>query len=1038
MIDSGATGLFLNKRIVDQHKILLLPLKRTIPLHNIDGSKNKAGGITHFARLTMKIGDTSEKTDFFVTDIGPEDIILGLPWLKKANPAIDWETGLITLDSGTAEIEPPAPFAPLKSSRAERRAWVKSGLLDEATDEIWCCASMTYSTQLAAEVNEKKYGKPLEEMVPPEYLKHKKVFSEEESHRLPKHQPWDHTIDLKPDAPTQLKSKVYPMPVNEQSALDDFIKENLEKGYIVPSKSPMASLVFFVKKKDGKLRLIQDYRKLNAITILNRYPLPLATDIINKLKKARIFTKFDVRWGYHNIRIKEGDEWKAAFVTNQGLFEPKVMFFGLTNSPATFQSLMNSIFADLIAEGKVAVYLDDILIWSEDLISHRKIVHEVLKRLEEHDLYLRPEKCEFEKSEIEYLGLIIRHEQVAMDPIKVKAVTEWPTPTNLKEVRAFVGFANFYRRFIQDFSKTARPLHDLTKKDVPFIWGPAQETAFNTLKSAFTSEPILAMWSADRDTRLEVDASGYATGGVLSQKGEDGLWHPIAYRSASMTEAKRNYEIYDREMLAFCEALKDWRHFLEGLANPFEVWTDHANLQYWRTSQHLTRRQARWALLLADFNFILIHKPGTANTRADPLSRMSTHAVSDADDNREEIVLKPEHFKIAAASALSDPSDLEQRIRDSSAHDSEVAEALATLKQKGPRKLVNGTPEWEESDGLIYYKGKLYIPDDKDLRSEIVKTCHNSPSAGHPGRNGTLELVQQFYWWPRMGQFIERYVLGCDQCQRMKPASHPRATLQPQPVPDGPWQFIGVDLITQLPKSRGFDSICVYVDHYSDQCHLIPCTTKINAEGVADLHYKEIFRLHGVPRKIYSDRGPQFAARFMKALYKRLGIESGFTTAYHPQGNGKVERKNQEVEQYLRLFCHKTQDDWVDHIPAAEFALNSRVSSGTGHSPFEIVYGYRPDFAKVVGQRSNIPSLEVRLDRMAEIRKEAEAALRISKEKMKEASGNGRLLEHEFRVGDLVRLSSKNIQIHQKTPKLGPRQLGPFKVLERIGDSTLR
>jgi hypothetical protein len=388
MIDSGATGLFLNKRVVDQHKIMTLKLKQRIPLHNIDRSKNKAGGITHYARLNMKIGDTAKKTNFFVIDIGPEDIILGLPWLKEANPIIDWEEGKITLESGTAQIEPPAPFTTLKTSRTERHAWVKSGLLEDSTDEIWCCASMTYSTQLAAEVNEKKYGRPLEEMVSTEYLKHKKVFSEEESHRLPKHQPWDHAIDLKPDAPQQIKSKVYPMLVNEQSALDDFIKENLAKGYIVPSKSPMASPVFFVKKKDGKLRLIQDYRKLNAITILNRYPLPLATDIINKLKRARIFTKFDVCWGYHNIRIKEGDEWKAVFVTNQGLFEPKVMFFSLTNSPATFQSLMNSIFADLIAEGKVAVYLDDILIWSDNLITHRKIVHEVFKCLEEHDLYL--------------------------------------------------------------------------------------------------------------------------------------------------------------------------------------------------------------------------------------------------------------------------------------------------------------------------------------------------------------------------------------------------------------------------------------------------------------------------------------------------------------------------------------------------------------------------------------------------------------------------------------------------------------------------
>ena len=224
------------------------------------------------------------------------------------------------------------------------------------------CAGFTLSTELAAKANEFKAKRTLEEMVPEEYRKYIKVFSEVESQRLPEHQPWDHTIDLKEGAPETLKSKVYPMPINEQEALNQFLDENLAKGYIVPSKSPMASPVFFVKKKDGKLRLIQDYRKLNDITVKNRYPLPLASDIINKLKGAKIFTKFDVRWGYHNVRIKEGDEWKAAFVTNRGLFEPRVMFFGLTNSPATFQALMNAIFADLIAEGKVAVYLDNILI----------------------------------------------------------------------------------------------------------------------------------------------------------------------------------------------------------------------------------------------------------------------------------------------------------------------------------------------------------------------------------------------------------------------------------------------------------------------------------------------------------------------------------------------------------------------------------------------------------------------------------------------------------------------------------------------------
>jgi hypothetical protein len=234
------------------------------------------------------------------------------------------------------------------------------------------------------------------------------------------------------------------MPINEQKTLNQFIQENLEKGYIIPSKSPMALPVFFVKKKTGDLRLIQDYWKLNSITVKNRYPLPLAMDIVNKLRDAKIFTKFDVCWGYHNVRIKEGDEWKAAFITNQGLFEPHVMFFGLTNSPATFQALMNAIFADLIAEGKVAVYLDDILIWSTTLEEHWKIVHEVLRRLKEHDLYLRPEKCEFEQSHVDYLELVISPGKVSMDPVKVQAVRDWTPPTKLKEVWSFIGFANFY------------------------------------------------------------------------------------------------------------------------------------------------------------------------------------------------------------------------------------------------------------------------------------------------------------------------------------------------------------------------------------------------------------------------------------------------------------------------------------------------------------------------------------------------------------------------------------------------------------------
>ena len=1042
MIDSGASALFLSNRFVEQHQVHVHKLDREIPLYNIDGTSNQAGGLTHFARLELRAGEHVEMAEFLVTELGPEDVILGLPWLRKHNPGVDWKEGKVEFDqcdqeSGTHSDEP--PFSKLPLNRKSRRAWLKAGILENTSEEVWCAAGYTYSQKIAEEAGKEKRSRTFEEIVPEPYREFAKVFSEQESERLPEHKPWDHTVDLKPDAPETLRSKVYPMPVNEQEELDRFLEENVRKGYITPSKSPMASPVFFIKKKDGKLRLIQDYRKLNDITIKNRYPLPLAADIVNRLKGARYFTKFDVRWGYNNVRIKEGDEWKAAFATNRGLFEPRVMFFGLTNSPATFQALMNSIFADLIAAGKVAVYLDDILIFTQTLEEHRKIVQEVLKRLQEHDLYLRPEKCEFEKEEIEYLGLVIRQGEVRMDPAKVQAVKEWPEPKNLKEVRGFIGFANFYRRFIEGFSKVCRPLHDLTKKDTPFVWGEDQQKAFQGLKDAFTSEPVLVMWDPEKETRLEVDASGFATGGVISQKADDGLWHPVAYRSESMAPAERNYEIYDREMLAIIRGLEDWRHFLEGLPQPFEIITDHQNLEYWKTAQDLSRRQARWSLYLSRFDFKLTHKAGTQNAKADALTRRADHQVSDAEDNRAQVVLKPEHFvRIAATHTHTVDLSLETQVRNGSKHEAEVLRGLDSLRKKGPRRLTDGTLEWEEEDGLVYYRGKLYIPADAGLRNQVVKQCHDSVTAGHPGRHGTIELVSRLYWWPGLAAFVTKYVAGCDQCQRMKSAPHPKGTLQPNEVPEGPWQIIGVDLITGLPKSKGYDAIATYVDHNTKQVHVIPVESTINAEGVADVHVREVFRLHGLPKKIFSDRGPQFAARVTRALYKKLGIEIGLTTAYHPAANGQVERMNKEIEQFLRLFVSQRQDDWAELLPIGEFVLNSRLNSSTGHSPFELMYGYQPDFTLPVGRSSNIPALDQRLEKLREARKDAEAALRLSKERMKADYERGKKRSHEFDIGDKVWLDAKNIKIHQESIKLGPKRLGPFEVVGRVGELDYR
>uniref|UniRef100_A0A0W0FTJ2 Putative reverse transcriptase-rnase h-integrase n=1 Tax=Moniliophthora roreri TaxID=221103 RepID=A0A0W0FTJ2_MONRR len=426
------------------------------------------------------------------------------------------------------------------------------------------------------------------------------------------------------------------------------------------------------------------------------------------------------------------------------------------------------------------------------------------------------------------------------------------------------------------------------------------------------------MWDPAQPTQLEVDASGYATGGVILQQLEDGLWHPVAYRSESMAPAERNYEIYDREMLAIIQALEDWHHYLEGLPEPGQL----------KTCPNDKRR---------------------TNTQADPLSRIPTFQVTDVEDNQRQVVLRPERFMRIAITRMKG-GELEERIRKGVEKEAEVLQAVEELKKKGPRRLINGLLEWEEDNGLVYYKGKLYIPADKGLCTDVLKQCHDAPTAGHLGEHGTLEQVNRYYWWPGMGGFVRKYVQGCER--------------------------LGVDLITGLPESQGYDAIITYVDLYSKQVHILPTVTTLDAKGVADIHYQEIFHLYGIPHKFVSDRGPQFAAQVTCALYKHLGIQAGLTTAYHPSANGQTEQANQEIEQFLRLFVSKRQDDWADWLPTAEFVLNSQVHTAHDKSPFEVVYRYRPDFIIPAGQHTNkFPALEARLDDLKKIQEEAEAAL---------------------------------------------------------------
>ena len=306
-----------------------------------------------------------------------------------------------------------------------------------------------------------------------------------------------------------------------------------------------------------------------------------------------MFTKMDLRWGYNNVRIKEGDEWKAAFTTPEGSFEPTVMFFGLTNSPATFQAMMNKLLRDLINTGKVAVFIDDVIVGTETEKGHNELVEEVIRRLEENNLYVKPEKCKWKVREVDFLGVVIGPGGIKMEKEKVKGVLEWPMPKCIKYIQKFLGLVNYYRWFIEGFAAVARPLHNLVKKDKKWEWTEKEETAFQELKERFTKEPVLTAPDIDKKMRMEVDTSDYATGGVLSMECKDGLWRLVVFLSKSLNETEGNYKIHDKEMLAIVRGLEAWRHLLKGAQFKFEIWTDHKNLEYFMKVQKLNRRQAR-------------------------------------------------------------------------------------------------------------------------------------------------------------------------------------------------------------------------------------------------------------------------------------------------------------------------------------------------------------------------------------------------------------------------------------------------------------
>ncbi|KAI2647957.1 Transposon Tf2-9 polyprotein [Labeo rohita] len=576
LVDSGVARNSISSQCLTDFKTPDVESETFYQISTIQGTPLGDGRIS---RRTVELklilnGNHSEKLTLLVLPRATVDVILGRPWLTRHSPHIDWRSGEIL------------------------------GWSDACEGECLVTSSATKTTPKVLPVQSTSVESPettSSVTIPSEYASYADIFSKEQATHLPLHRQWDCSIDLLPGARLP-QGKVYPLSIPKREAMENYINETLKQGFIRPSTSPAASI-------------------------------PAA---LEELREAHVFTKLDLCSAYNLIRIREGD-WKTAFITPLGHYEYLVMPYGLANSPSVFQNFMNEIFRDFLHHF-VIVYIDDILIYSHDLQEHRNHVLQVLQRLREHQLFLKLEKCEFHQSSVSFLGYVISGDGVRMEQSKVSVVSQWKEPISIKDLQRFLGFANFYRRFIKNFSLLTTPRTALlkgTKKTLQ--WNSNAREAFHNLKQAFTSSPVLQHPDPNKPFVVEVDAADTGVGAVLSQwSGEPLALHPCAYYSKKLTPAEQNYGIGDHELLAIKLALKEWRHWLGGAKHPFQVITDHKNLQYLQNAKRLNARQYRWSMLFTCFRFHITYQPSHKNSRADALSRM--HSSDPVDENPEPIL----------------------------------------------------------------------------------------------------------------------------------------------------------------------------------------------------------------------------------------------------------------------------------------------------------------------------------------------------------------------------------------------------------------
>lgn len=976
--------------------------------------------ISGSATLPVRIGSFRQVRPFLVLDLHV-DVILGKPFLTQLKPDIDWQAHVVKLFYNgqehvlTEASTNPKALTPADSTTISARALAKQIRLHNV--EVYAVHAKSADTRgdggdeaptsqdsappppsgrdqiLAGPIHgDPEYIKE----ITPLLLEFAEVFDPPQGII---DRPIQHSIRLKEGTEPPFRNP-YRLSPKKLVELRRQLKELTDKGHIRPSGSPYGAPILFVDKKDtDELRMCVDYTMLNKATIRDSYPIPRIDQLMDLLQGKKVFNKLDLTAAFNQIPMNPDDIEKTAFNTRYGQFEYTVLPFGLCNGPATCMRLMQDVLADFL-DKFVMVYLDDCLQFNTSKKDSIRDLRLILQRLKDNDLHLKLSKCVFGVDEVDYLGHVVGKDGLKVDPKKVKAVRDWPEPDDLGKLRSFLGLVGYYRKFVPGLARISAPLTELIKKNVPWSWTDRHREAFNQLKEALTTAPVLAIPQFGQPYVIYTDASDFAVGAVLLQDQGDGL-RPCAYYSRKLRPAEKNYSVGDKELLAIIDALREYSVYVQGV--PTKLYTDHANhrtLFSRKAEEFETPRVARWICYLQRFlpELEILYKRGGEN-QADALSRRPDHALN--------LLMIP-------------LPQLERAIRAAYQTDPAFGDASFTQSMRQGR------------GGLWFKSGRLVIPDDLDVQRTILDQCHDK--AGHLGIDKTQELVQRRFWWPKLVEHVREYVTACPICAKTKSRnSRLPGQMVPLPIPTRPWECVTLDLVTDLPPVRGKDSIVVFVDKLTKMIVAKAVSKTITSGRLLNVFRRNIVDQFGMPDYLVSDRDPRFFGRPWRSYVDQNNIRHRMSSAYHPQTDGQSERANRSLLDMLRAASNARMDNWVEQLPQITEYYNNSMNLSTGFTPFYLNYGYHPSqpldeaLPRIPNTLVNTPMADAQ-----RARAQARTNLRLAQLKQKKQYDKHKT-QVVYQPGDKVYLSTQDLR--QGGPrKLQDKWIGPFKVVRNIRD----